>query len=51
MPLGWSRVDVEVWRLQARLGRNENSALTTMEILRDGRGGGWKLREAVADAA
>ena len=51
MPLGLSRVDVEVWRLQARLGRNEESALTTMEIMRDGLGGGWKLRSAIADAA
>lgn len=51
MPLGLSRVDVEVWRLQARLGRNEGSVLTTMEIMRDGLGGGWKLRSAIADAA
>lgn len=51
MPLGRSRVDVEVWRLQARLGRNENSALTTMEVMRDGLGGGWRLRGAVADVA
>jgi hypothetical protein len=51
MPLGLSRVDVEVWRLQARLGRNTDSALTTMEILRDGLGGGWRLRDAIPDAA
>ena len=51
MPKGLSRVDVEVWRLQTRLGLNEESALTTMEILRDGLGGGWKLRSAIADAA
>ncbi|RAM36521.1 hypothetical protein [Arthrobacter globiformis] len=49
MPLGRSRVDVEVWRLQTRLGRNAGSALTTMEIIRDGLGGGWRLRSAVAD--
>ena len=51
MPKGLSRVDVEVWQVQARLGRNSGSALTTMEIIRDGLGGGWRLREAVADAA
>lgn len=51
MPKGLSRVDVEVWQVQARLGRNAGSALTTMEIIRDGLGGGWRLREAVADAA
>ena len=32
MPLGLSRVDVEVWRVQTRLGRNAGSALTTMEL-------------------
>ena len=51
MPKGLSRVDVEVWQIQARLGRNSGSALTTMEIIRDGLGGGWRLREAIADAA
>lgn len=51
MPKGLSRVDVEVWQVQARLGRNSGSALTTMEIIRDGLGGGWRLRDAVADAA
>jgi hypothetical protein len=51
MPKGLSRVDVEVWQIQARLGRNRESALTTMEIIRDGLGGGWRLRDAVADAA
>ncbi|WP_346960826.1 hypothetical protein [uncultured Arthrobacter sp.] len=51
MPRGLSRVDVEVWQVQVRLGKNPGSALTTMEIIRDGLGGGWRLREAVADAA
>ena len=51
MPKGLSRVDVEVWQIQATLGRNRDSALTTMELIRDGLGGGWRLREAVADAA
>lgn len=51
MPRGLSRVDVEVLQLQVRLGRNGSSALTTMLLERDGLGGGWRLREAVADAA
>lgn len=51
MPKGLSRVDVEVLQLQVRLGRNAGSALTTMVLERDGLGGGWRLREAVADAA
>ncbi|WP_427171141.1 hypothetical protein [Arthrobacter sp. 92] len=51
MPKGLGRVDVEVWQVQVRLGRNSRSALTTMELVRDGQGGGWKLREAIADAA
>jgi hypothetical protein len=51
MPKGLGRVDIEVWRVQARLGRNTNSALTTMELIRDGLGGGWRLRGAIADAA
>jgi hypothetical protein len=51
MPKGLGRVDIEVWQVQARLGRNTNSALTTMELIRDGLGGGWRLREAIADAA
>ncbi|MBG0739103.1 hypothetical protein IV500_06795 [Paeniglutamicibacter antarcticus] len=48
MPKGLSRVDVEVWRVQARLGRNARSDLTTMELLRDQQGGGWKLRSESA---
>ncbi len=51
MPKGLSRVDVEVMQLQVRLGSNRSSALTTMLLQRDGLGGGWRLREAVADAA
>ena len=49
MPKGLSRVDVEVWRVQARLGRNRAAELTTMELLRDRLGGGWRLRSAAAD--
>jgi hypothetical protein len=51
MPKGRGRVDVEVLQVQVRLGRNPNSALTTMMLERDGLGGGWRLRESVVDAA
>ena len=51
MPRGLGRVDVEVWQVQARLGRNAGSALTTLELVRDGLGGGWRLRGLMADAA
>lgn len=51
MPRGFSRVDVEVLQLQVRLGRSAASALTTMLLERDGLGGGWRLRQSVADAA
>jgi hypothetical protein len=51
MPKGNSRVDVEVLQVQVRLGSNKSSALTTMLLERDGLGGGWRLRESVADAA
>jgi hypothetical protein len=51
MPKGLGRVDVEVLQVQVRLGLNQRSALTTMVLERDGRGGGWRLRESVADAA
>ncbi|ALV44083.1 hypothetical protein AU252_19510 [Pseudarthrobacter sulfonivorans] len=51
MPKGLGRVDVEVLQVQVRLGRNPNSALTTMMLERDGLGGGWRLRESVVDAA
>jgi hypothetical protein len=44
-------MDVEVLQLQVRLGTNESSALTTMLLERDGLGGGWLLRESIADAA
>jgi hypothetical protein len=51
MPKGLSRVDVEVLQVQVRLGRNEQSALTTMVLERDGLGGGWRLRESAAIVA
>ncbi|WP_371131061.1 hypothetical protein [Arthrobacter sp. SDTb3-6] len=46
MPRGQGRIDVEVWRVQARLGRNPRSDLATMELERDLAGGGWRLRPA-----
>jgi hypothetical protein len=51
MPKGLGRVDIEVLQVQVRLGRNPQSALTTMVLERDGLGGGWRLREAVSDVA
>ncbi len=51
MPKGLGRVDIEVLQVQVRLGRNPHSALTTMVLVRDGLGGGWRLREAEADVA
>jgi hypothetical protein len=44
MPRGQGRIDVEVWRVQARLGRNPRSDLATLELERDQMGGGWQLR-------
>ena len=51
MPKGLGRVDVEVMQVQVRLGSNPLSALTTMLLERDGLGGSWRLRDAMADAA
>ncbi|MEV7604584.1 hypothetical protein AB0N65_03995 [Paenarthrobacter sp. NPDC089322] len=51
MPRGVGRVDVEVWQVQVRLGSNASSSLATWELVRDGSGGGWRLRaEALAAA-
>ena len=44
MPRGEGRVDVEVWQVQVRLGSNTRSTLATWELVRDGAGGGWRLR-------
>jgi hypothetical protein len=44
MPRGRGRVDVEVWRVQARLGKNPRSQLATLDLERDPQGGGWQLR-------
>lgn len=46
MPKGQGRVDVQVWRVQARLGHNERSELVTMELERDHQGGQWRMRRA-----
>ncbi|MFJ5957047.1 hypothetical protein ACIQC5_13945 [Paenarthrobacter sp. NPDC092416] len=51
MPRGGGRVDVEVWQVQVRLGANPRSALATWELVRDGTGGGWRLRSAEIAAA
>ncbi|GAA5229205.1 hypothetical protein GCM10025779_00180 [Arthrobacter cryoconiti] len=46
MPRGQGCIDVEVWRVQVRLGRNPNSDLATMDLERDPTDGGWSLRLA-----
>ncbi|MFK0005926.1 hypothetical protein ACIQTZ_02635 [Paenarthrobacter sp. NPDC090520] len=37
-------MDIEVWQVQVRLGSNATSMLATWELVRDGAGGGWRLR-------
>ena len=44
MPKGRGRVDVQVWRVQARLGHNRRSELVTMDLERDHDGGVWRMR-------
>ncbi|WP_309075476.1 hypothetical protein [Paenarthrobacter sp.] len=44
MPRGQGRVDIEVWQVQVRLGNNPRSGIATWELVRDGTGGGWRLR-------
>ncbi|MHA7304007.1 hypothetical protein ACX80E_01985 [Arthrobacter sp. TMN-49] len=46
MPKGQGRVDVQVWQVQARLGRNPRSDLVTMELECDSDGGAWRVRGA-----
>ncbi|MEO6530884.1 MAG: hypothetical protein ABI563_12785 [Specibacter sp.] len=46
MPKGQGRVDVQVWLVQARLGRNPRSDLVTMELECDSDGGAWRVRTA-----
>lgn len=45
MPKGQGRVDVQVWRVQARLGHNQRNELVTMDLERDHHGGTWRLRD------
>ncbi|AIY00742.1 hypothetical protein ART_1143 [Arthrobacter sp. PAMC 25486] len=45
MPKGQGRVDVQVWRVQARLGRNQRSELVTMDLECDHQGGTWRMRD------
>lgn len=46
MPRGAGIIDREIWRVQARLGRNPKSELSTLELEKDRAGGGWLLRAA-----
>ncbi|MHA7270080.1 hypothetical protein [Arthrobacter sp. HLT1-20] len=46
MPKGQGRVDVQVWQVQARLGRNPRSELVTMELECDSFGDAWRVRAA-----
>ncbi|MFP3580471.1 hypothetical protein [Arthrobacter sp. fls2-241-R2A-200] len=51
MPRGQGRVDVEVLQVQVRLGNSSRSSIATWELVRDGEGGGWRIRgEQVAAA-
>ncbi len=50
MPKGHGRVDVQVWRIQARLGRNMRSDLVTMELECDAKEGRWLMREPLSVA-
>ena len=43
MPEGQGRVDVQVWRVQARWGRNQRNELVTMDLERDHHGGTWRM--------
>ncbi|WP_243399808.1 hypothetical protein [Arthrobacter glacialis] len=47
MPKGQGRVDVQVWQVQARLGRNPRSDLVTMELERESGDGAWWVRQGV----
>ena len=44
MPKGQGRVDVQVWRVQARLGKNQRSELVTMDLELDPDAGRWRMR-------
>lgn len=43
MPEGQGRVDVQVWRVQARWRRNQRNELVTMDLERDHHGGTWRM--------
>lgn len=43
-----SRIDVEVWQLQARLGRNTRSPLVTFVLVHDQNTGEWTMRSMSA---
>lgn len=50
-PLGGDKsIDLEIWQVQARLGRNPQNALTTFELIRERNGAGWSIRSASAAA-
>ncbi len=44
MPKGQGRVDVQVWRVQVRLGHSLRSELVTMELECDPDGARWRIR-------
>lgn len=44
MPRGEGRMDVQVWRVQARLGRNTRSDLVTMDLEKGHGDGPWRVR-------
>lgn len=45
MPVGGGlAMQIEVWQVQARIGRNPKTPLHTLELTRDLTGAGWKLR-------
>ncbi|MHA7177933.1 hypothetical protein ACX80D_14910 [Arthrobacter sp. Sr24] len=52
MPRGsMARIDVEIWQVQARIGRNPRSPLVTFELVHDRDGGGWVVRARETAAA
>ncbi len=48
---GGLRIDVEVWRVQARIGRNERSPLVTFELVLGQDRETWTCRSMSAVAA
>lgn len=46
-----SRIDVEVWQVQARIGKNPHSPLVTFELVRDQDGDSWAVRAQDGQAA